>query len=120
MAKVQPFRDESIEDRSAMRVRLNELVQVVNETRLDAKVLRVDNVTSTTTLTLPGPGFTVGAIVLGGLWSTKGVSVPTSAPWVSNWKQQQDGRITCTIGGLTSGQTYAASLVLFGTERTKT
>ncbi len=120
MAKIQDFRDETLKDATAMRVRLNELVARVNESSLRVKTLRIPNVQAGVTLTIASVGFSVGAITIGGVNATAGASLPTAAPYVSNWVQQADGRITCTIGGLAAFPAlYAVNLVLFEAEGAK-
>jgi hypothetical protein len=74
----------------------------------------VPNVQKEMTVTIVSPGFNVGAITLGGVNPTTGTPIPATAPWVSNWVQQSDGRITLTVGGLNAAPAlYAVNLVLF-------
>jgi hypothetical protein len=63
---------------------------------------------------LTAPGFTVGAAVVAGVAPTNGGAAPTAAPWVEHLTQQQDGRVTMSIGGLGAAPAlYAVNLVLF-------
>lgn len=111
MAKLAPFRDEVLKNGDDLRVRLNELVSVVNATSTRIRHLRIPNVQAGVTITLPAPGFVVGGLLVAGVRPTAGGANPTAAPWPT-WQQQADGRITCTIGGLSGSSLYAVDLVL--------
>lgn len=114
MQKVQPFRDETMKKPEDLRVRLNELVDTVNDGPKRWRAMRIPNVQREMKVVLADPGFPVGAIVLGGITPTNGGAIPTAAPWVSDWVQQADGRITLTVKDLSSGgKTYVVNLVLF-------
>lgn len=119
--KIQPFRDETLTDPEAFRTRLNELTKELNRPQTSVRTMRFQNVRTDSAIVIEKPGLTVGAIVLGGVMPTHGgATPPTAAPWVSNWEQQADGRITLRVGGLAaSPAAYAVSLVLYGTEGTK-
>lgn len=111
MSKIAPFRDEVFRQGDDLRTRLNELVSVVNGTSTRIRHLRLQNVQANVTVTLPAPGFVVGGVLVAGARPTAGGANPTAAPW-PNWQQQADGRITCTIGGLSGSALYAVDLVL--------
>lgn len=111
MSKLAPFRDEVFKQGDDLRTRLNELVSVVNATSTRIRHLRIPNVQSGVTVTLPAPGFTVGGVLVAGVRPTAGGADPTAAPWPT-WTQQADGRITCTIGGLSGSSLYAVDVVL--------
>lgn len=115
--RIQPLRDGTIQDRTQLRLRLNELIEKVNETASRWVARRIPNVQTGVTVTLASPGFNVGAITIGGVNPTAGAAIPTVAPWVSNWVQQTDGRITMAIGGLAASPAlFAVNLVLFEQE----
>lgn len=117
MARLQPFRDETLKQPEQFRIRLNEVVKRVNDASLRVRTLRIPNVQAGVTVTLSNPGFNVGAVVLGGVNATAGAAAPTAAPWVKEWVQQGGGEITCTIGGLAAFPAiYAVNLVLFEAE----
>lgn len=120
MTKMSPFRDESVRRPEDLRVRLNDMVSALNERAGQWRAVRVANVQDAMPVVLPNPGFTVGAVVMGGVNATNGALPPGTPPWVRDWTQQADGRITLTIGGLTSnGRLYAVNLVLFEGEAAK-
>lgn len=115
--RLQPFRDETVRDPTQLRVRLNDAVEAINAQRGQWRAVRIPDVTTSTSIVLASPRFTVGAVVLGGVNATQGGAAPTSAPWVSNWTQLPDGRIQLSIGGLpTSLSAYSVNLVLFEAE----
>lgn len=112
--KLQPFRDETLRNPVDFRNRLNEMVRRLNETSLITKAIRVPNVQTGMVVTLANPEFTVGAITIGGVSSTSGGAIPTSAPWVADWQQLPNGSIRLGIGGLAAAPAqYAVNLVLF-------
>lgn len=116
-ARVQPFRSETLGDESRMRLQLNDLVRTVNDFSGRWRVVSVPNVQSVASapalyVTLPNPGFIVGAILVGGVWVQNNGSAPTSAPWAFNWATMPDGRIQTQVGGLVSGGSYRVNFVL--------
>ena len=117
MAKIQPFRDGTLQDRTQLRVRLNELVQAVNQTALRFSTRRIANVQVGMQIVTASPGFTVGAIAMGGVNSTTGGSNPGQAPWISNWVQQPDGRITFYVNALAAAPAlYSVNVIFFEQE----
>lgn len=112
MAKLAPFRDEVFKQADDLRIRLNELVSVVNDATTKLRHVRVANVQANVQVVIPAPGFTVGAIIIGGVRSTAGGASVTAAPWPADWMQQADGRITLTVGGLSGSALYAVDFVL--------
>lgn len=117
MANLQPLRDGTLQDRTQLRIRLNEMVKAINEASLRVSTRRIANVQTGMTVSLAPPGFTVGAIVLGGVNPTNGGAKPTTAPWIDNWVQQPDGKITFTMGGLAAAPSlFAVNVVLFEQE----
>jgi len=113
MAKLQPYRDETLKDPVNFRVRLNEMVNTLNDSAGRWVAKRLQNVQAGVQVLLPNLGFTVGAIVVGGCNSTNGGAAPTSAPWC-NWTQLQDGRISFTVQGLAAFPAlYVVNIIIF-------
>lgn len=113
MASLQPFRDGTLQDRTQLRVRLNELVKAINESSLRATARRIANVQTGMQVVTASPGFTVGAIALGGVTPTNGGAKPTAAPWLDDWRQQPDGKITFLVAGLAAAPALFAVNVIF-------
>lgn len=112
MARLAPFRDETLRNQTEMRLRLNDLVTRVNETATQVQARRIPNVRAGQQITISAPGFTVGAILLGGVQRIDDGAAPSAAPWAS-WSQQTDGRILVTVNGLAAAPAlYSVSLVL--------
>jgi hypothetical protein len=119
MAKLQPLRDGDIQDRTRLRVRLNEVIDALNGSAAQTASRRIANVQAGMQVVTAGPGFSVGAIVLGGVTATNGGAAPTVAPWVDNWAQQPDGKITFRVGGLGAAPSlYSVNVVFFESEAT--
>ena len=119
MAKLQPLRDGDLQDRTRLRVRLNEVIDALNASAAQTSMRRIANVQAGMQVVTAGPGFSVGAIVLGGVTATNGGSAPTASPWIDNWMQQPDGKITFRIGGLAPAPAlYSVNVVFFESEAT--
>jgi hypothetical protein len=117
MAKLQPFRDGTLQDKTELRIRLNEVVKAINETSLRVSSRRIANVQSGMQVVTASPGFTVGAITLGGVNPTNGGAKPTAAPWLNDWVQQGDGRITFIVSGLGAAPSlYSVNVVFYEQE----
>lgn len=110
--RLQPFRDDTLKDAKAFRIRLNELVDAINSQTVGVAVVPLNNVQAGMTATLASPEFTVGAISIGTVRSTSGGAAPTAAPWVT-WQQRPDGQVSVTVNGLAAAPAlYFVSLVL--------
>lgn len=118
MARVAPFRTETLDDAEQMRLRLNELVARVNASSPRVRTVRIPNVQAGMRVVIAQPDFTVGAVLVGGAVPTAGGAVPTSAPW-ADWQLLGDGRISLTVNGLGAAPAlYAVTLVLTELEAT--
>ncbi len=113
MANLQPFRDGTLQDRTQLRIRLNEVVKAINEVSLRVSARRIVNVQAGMVVSTASPGFTVGAITLGGVNPTNGGAKPTAAPWIDNWVQQPDGKITFVVAGIAAAPSLFSVNVVF-------
>lgn len=112
MAKLAPFRDEAVQRPDDLRVRLNELVSVVNGVSTKTRHIRLQNVQLGVQVALTAPGFMVGAVIVASARPTAGGVAPTAAPWAQDVIQQADGRLTFFVGGLSGSALYAVDVVL--------
>lgn len=99
MPRIPPIRTEAVKDASALSIRLNDIVDIINDIPPRFVVRKVANVQAGVRVSLPFPGFTVGAVVFGGCKATSGGGVPASTPWI-DWTQQGDGSVSFFVSNL--------------------
>ena len=117
MARLQPLRDGDLQDRTTLRTRLNEAFQRLNDNAARWATRRIPNVQTGMQVIAASPGFTVGAVTIGGVNATNGGAKPTAAPWIDDFTQQTDGRITFTVGGLGAAPSlYAVNVIFYEAE----
>lgn len=81
------------------------VVKDINDARIaKRRLIRVNNVTSTTAIRLASPGFQVGGLVIAQIRRID--AAHTTMSCFANWVQGQDGMIRVDLDGLTVGAKY--------------